>query len=148
MIKQFLLAIVFIFTFSTLVYADDMSSPVGEWITISDKTHDKSGIVKLYEHQGKLYGKVMKIFPGDDRDPNERCVKCEGSFKDQPVLGMTFLWGFVRQSDGSWKEGQVLDPKEGHVYRGSIKLIENGEKLEVRGYWGIFWRTQTWIRVK
>ena len=59
---------------------------------------------------------------------------------------MVFLTGFARQADGTWKDGKVLDPKDGKVYRGTITLIDNGQKLELRGYWGVFWRTQTWIR--
>ena len=129
-------------------YAADMSSPVGEWITVSDKTHDRSGIVNIYEKNGKLYGKIIKIYPVNGRDPAELCVKCSGEFKDKPVLGLTFLWGFEQKDANSWKNGSVLDPHDGQIYRGSMTLVEDGKKLKLRGYWGIFWRTQTWIRVE
>lgn len=148
MIKQFLLAFLLFFTFLNIATAENLNSPVGEWITISDKTHDRASIVKLYEENGKLYGKVLKIFPGSGRDPAERCTQCPGDFKDKPVLGLVFLWDFMPQSDGTWKAGKVLDPKEGKIYQGSITLVDNGKKLELRGYWGVFWRTQTWTRVK
>ena len=143
MIKQVILGFVLFFTF-TLAYANN--SPVGEWITISDKTHDRSGVVRISEQNGKLYGKIIKIFPGSGRDPKELCTKCEGNLKNKPILGMVFLTDFTKQADGTWKNGKVLDPKDGKVYRGTIQLIDNGEKLELRGYWGVFWRTQTWIR--
>ncbi len=149
MIKHCILAITLFFTFLNIAYAENnLTSPLGEWITISDKTHDRSGVVKLYEENGKLYGKVIKIFPGSGRNPDELCTQCTGEFKNKPVLGLVFLWDFAKQSDGTWKEGKVLDPKEGKIYSGSITLIDGGKKLELRGYWGPFWRTQTWIRAK
>lgn len=145
-IKLFLSLIFFLVCFNSC-FAAHMNSPVGQWITVSDRTHDRSGIVDIYERDGKLYGKIIKIFPGSGRDPAERCVKCEGEFKNKPVLGLNFLWGFEPAGDNTWKNGKVLDPHDGEIYRGSLMLVEDGKKLKVRGYWGIFWRTQTWIRV-
>ncbi len=46
---------------------------------------------------------------------------------------------------GKW---QILDSKTGDIYNARLTLIEGGKKLKVRGYWGIFWRTQTWIRAE
>lgn len=131
---------------SSQIAAADLNSPIGRWVTISDKTHDRSGIVQIYEQGGKLYGKILKIFPGSGRNPADRCVKCPGNFKDKPVEGLTFLWGFERQPDGTWTNGQILDPKEGNVYKGKLTLTDQGKKLDVRGYWAFFWRTQTWLR--
>ena len=46
--------------------------------------------------------------------------------------------------------GDILDPNNGKVYRVRLKPIDNGAKLEVRGYIGtpLLGRTQTWIRVE
>ena len=46
-----------------------------------------------------------------------------------------------------WENGKILDPENGKEYRASFTPIESGTKLEVRGYLGPFWRTQTWNRV-
>jgi uncharacterized protein (DUF2147 family) len=146
MIKQFLSLIILLFSALHFTYASAVSTPVGKWITISDKTHDQSGIIEIKSHNGKLYGKIIKIFPGSDRNPAERCSKCPDNFYNKPVLGLIFLWGFQQKNDNTWEYGQLLDPKEGNIYHGSLTLINHGAKLEVRGYWGPFWRTQTWIR--
>ena len=146
MIRKFFILLVVIFSFLNIVRAEDLNSPVGNWITISDKTHDQSSIVKIWEQNGTLYGKVLKIFPGSNRNPADRCDKCPDKFKGKPVVGLTFLWGFVKKTDSYWGDGEILDPKEGSIYQGTITLIEGGKKLELRGYWTIFWRTQTWIR--
>ncbi|MEQ9415709.1 MAG: DUF2147 domain-containing protein, partial [Cyclobacteriaceae bacterium] len=40
--------------------------------------------------------------------------------------------------------GTILDPKVGKIYR--CRLWIEGDNLKVRGYWGPFYRTQTWDR--
>lgn len=148
MLKKWIALCLMMFAFFSTAYAADLNSPVGKWITVSDKSHQRTGMVQLYIKNGVLYGRSLKVFPGSGRDPNERCVKCEGSFKNKPVVGLTFLWGLTPSSDGTWVNGKVLDPHEGHVYTATLKLIDGGRKLQLRGYWGVFWRTQTWIRAE
>ena len=60
---------------------------------------------------------------------------------------MTILHG-LRGIGGEYEGGTILDPDEGRSYRCSVRLLEDGRKLEVRGYVGIsfFGRTQTWMR--
>jgi hypothetical protein len=43
--------------------------------------------------------------------------------------------------------GDILDPNNGKVYRVKLKLIDDGSKLDVRGYIGtpMLGRTQTWV---
>lgn len=131
---------------SSLTLASDLNSPVGKWITISDQTQERTGIVEIVENAGKLDGKIVKIFPGKDRNPKDLCVNCPDDFKNKPVAGLEFLWGFEKQSSGNWANGKLLDPKEGHIYKATLTLIDHGKQLKVRGYWGIFWRTQIWTR--
>jgi uncharacterized protein (DUF2147 family) len=51
--------------------------------------------------------------------------------------------------DGTeWEGGTIVDPENGKVYTVKIWMDENNpNKLNVRGYIGIFFRTQTWERV-
>ena len=46
--------------------------------------------------------------------------------------------------------GDILDPNNGKVYRVRLKVIDNGARLEVRGYIGtpMLGRTQTWVRAE
>jgi len=149
MVKKLFIVVGLAIGFFNISYAaTDMNSPVGRWITVSDKTHDRSGEVELTNRNGKLSGKIVKIYPGSGRDPKELCVKCEGNFKNKPVLGLTFLWGLEPQRDGTWANGKILDPHDGHVYTATLALTDNGKQIKLRGYWGIFWRTQTWIRAE
>ena len=47
-----------------------------------------------------------------------------------------------------WEGGTILDPNNGKTYKARLKLIDDGKKLEVRGFVGapLLGRTQTWIR--
>ena len=38
--------------------------------------------------------------------------------------------------------------RKGKTYRTRLKPVDGGKKLEMRGYIGPFYRTQTWIRVE
>lgn len=120
---------------------------VGLWKTFSDKTGKAESIVRVVEVDGELKGTVEKIIPRPNEDPNPRCLRCPGEFKDKPVLGLTFLWGFKRDGPG-YSAGKVLDPEEGEIYSCRIELGEGGKTLRVRGYIGIpmFGRTQVWQR--
>ena len=58
---------------------------------------------------------------------------------------MVIMQGLEKKG-ADYSGGNILDPKNGKVY--TCKLwLEKGE-LKVRGYVGIFFRTQTWHRVK
>lgn len=122
-------------------------SPVGLWKTIDDHTGKPRGLVRVTQVEGEYQAKVEKIFPKPGDDPNARCEKCEGTRHDQPVIGLTILWGLKKQGD-EYQGGEILDPENGKIYRVKMKLEDGGRTLHVRGFIGflLFGRTQIWIR--
>lgn len=128
------------------VYAADLS-PLGLWKTIDDNTGQPRGFVRIREVNGQYEGKVEKIFPKPGEPPHPNCEKCQGNRRNEPVMGMTILWGLTRQGD-EYQGGEILDPENGKVYRAQMKLLDNGQKLDVRGFIGfsLFGRSQIWIR--
>ncbi|MEI7739907.1 MAG: DUF2147 domain-containing protein [Betaproteobacteria bacterium] len=54
--------------------------------------------------------------------------------------------GQKNDKESIWEAGRILDPEKGEEYRFKIRLIDQGRTLQVRGYLGPFWRTQTWTR--
>mgnify|MGYP003575583694 FL=1 len=123
------------------------SSPVGQWTTIDDKTQKPKSVVEIYEAKdGSLAGRVTEILQSD-RGPNPLCDKCSGDRKGKPVKGMVILWG-IKQKGEVWEGGQILDPASGKVYSVKVTPVDNGQKLEVRGFMGfsLLGRTQTWNR--
>lgn len=128
------------------VFADTLS-PTGVWRTIDDKTKKERSIIRITEENGEFRGVVERIFdqPGDD--PAHLCDECKGDRKDKPIIGMTILWGLTKDGDG-WAGGEILDPKNGKIYRAKMSLAEDGMSLNVRGFIGVSFigRTQTWLR--
>jgi len=131
-------------TFALMLLASPLAmaanTPVGVWKTIDDETGEAKSLVQISESDGKLRGKIIKLF----KDPDALCDKCEGDEKNMPILGMTVLWG-MSQDDDAWAGGKIFDPKKGKTYRCKIWVEEDGN-LKVRGYLGPFFRTQRWVR--
>lgn len=126
---------------SAYAFFADLRSPVGYWKTIDDETGDAKSIVKIYEVDGKFYGRVDKLL----QNPGALCTECEGEDKDKPIEGMVILWN-MEQDDDVWSGGKIFDPKKGKTYRAKLWLENEGAQLKVRGYLGPFYRTQTWHR--
>ncbi|MBR7800897.1 DUF2147 domain-containing protein [Undibacterium fentianense] len=128
-------------------FAAAQSSPAGLWKTIDDKTGKVKSLVRIQESGGEFQGKIEKLFRDADQDQNPKCDKCEGSNKDQPLIGLTILFNIKKDGD-EYSGGKILDPANGKLYSSKLKLIENNKKLEVRGYIGMpmFGRTQVWQR--
>jgi hypothetical protein len=91
---------------------------------------------------------VVKQVLFSDQGTNPVCDKCEGERHNQPVTGMTIMWGVKKDGDNEWSGGQILDPGKGKTYKVKLSLKDDGQKLDVRGYIGMpmLGRTQTWIR--
>ncbi len=148
--KRFSMFVLLMFvTLPFLAWGDTaVNTPEGLWKTIDDKTNKPKSIVRVWQEDGKLKGKIIKLFREPDEEQNPKCDKCKGDKKDKPVLGMIFLWGFTGKGD-FWKKGKILDPKNGKIYHCQLKVKENGKKLHVYGYIRIIFkigRSQTWLR--
>lgn len=118
---------------------------IGKWKTIDDETSQPKSIVEITEKDGKVYGKIIKLFRGPGEDPDPVCDKCsqDDARHNKKVIGMEIIKGLSKDNT-DYSGGTILDPADGRVYRCKIWL--NGNNLMVRGYWGPFFRTQTWIR--
>ena len=122
-------------------------SPVGVWQTIDDKDGSVKSEIRIVENAGVVSGKVDKILDPKAKQ-DDKCVECTDERKDQPILGMEILRG-LKKTEGKdvWEGGNILDPKNGKIYRATVTPIEGGKKLQMRGYIGFFYRTQVWNRV-
>lgn len=120
-------------------------SPIGIWENIDDEDGKPKSHIEIYEENGKLYGKVIKLLPAATLF---QCKKCSGDKKNQPIEGMVILWDLVNHGD-HYDDGSILDPKKGKVYGCKISM-PSADVLDVRGYlkFAVFGRTQQWFRVK
>lgn len=122
----------------------DALTPVGRWRTIDDKTGKPKAIVRIYQENGRLFGRVEATL-----DPNAEkiCDSCKDERKNQPIAGMIVVRGLVRHG-AEYSGGDILDPDNGSIYRCKMRLLEGGRRLSVRGFIGIslLGRSQTWTR--
>jgi len=131
--------------------AAQSTSPAGIWRTVDDATKKDKSLVRISESGGVYTGKVEKFL--DPETPKDVvCKDCSDERKDKPILGMTIIRNMKQSSDDKtlFEGGEILDPNNGKVYKSKMKLVDNGTKLEVRGFVGIslLGRTQTWIRAE
>ena len=121
---------------------------IGQWKTIDDKTNTVKSIISIQLVNDQLQGTIMKTFPTAGEKPITNCDLCKDQRKGAPLIGMVIMSGLKAQSPGVWGGGEILDPKEGEVYKVKITASADGKKLDVRGYIGVpmLGRTQTWIK--
>jgi uncharacterized protein (DUF2147 family) len=129
------------------VAAFAQASPAGLWKTIDDDGKTEKSLVRIVDNGGVLTGTIEKLLDPKTK-PDAVCDKCTDDRKDKPLLGLVILRN-LKHGDGEWWEGgDVTDPKNGKTYRARVRTVEEGKKLQMRGYIGPFYRTQTWLRVE
>jgi len=65
-----------LFTFTTLSSILFAQSPIGIWKNLDDTDGKEKSHIEIYESNGKLRGKVVKLLPAATIT---RCDKCEGA---------------------------------------------------------------------
>ena len=141
-------ALVAIFSGALAFSALAQGTPVGLWRSTDDKTGEAKAEVRIVEAAGVLSGKIEKRLLKTAR-PEDVCTECSDDRKDQPLLGLEIIRG-AKKAEGRevWEGGKILDPENGRNYTLKMTPVEDGKKLEVRGSFGPFGRTQTWVRIQ
>ena len=89
---------------------------VGKWLAVPNENM----IVEVYKVNDEYKGKIAWV-----KDPND---------KSKPI-GYEIIDNLTFNPDTeSWENGKIYDPQSGKVYSSTAKL-ENGNSLEVEGYW-------------
>jgi len=122
-------------------------TPVGLWRNVDDKTGEAKAEIRIVDAGGVLSGKLEKRL-GKDIKPDDVCTECSDDRKGKPIQGLEIIRN-AKKAEGKdvWEGGKILDPENGRDYTLRMTPIDGGKKLEVRGSFGPFGRTQTWVRV-
>ena len=141
--KSLLMIALAVFTFVSAKAGGDV---VGKWKTVDDVSGEIKSMVEITMQDGKLYGKIIKLY---NKDPNYDpiCTECKDHLKGKKKKGMQIIKN-LKLVDGKWEGDKgILEPDNGKYYDVKLWVDEkDSNKLNVRGYIGFLYRTQTWIR--
>ena len=143
----------FVAAFAALVAASQTlraePTPVGLWQAVDEDTKQPTGWFLIRDHDGVYDGIIAKMFLKPGEDPNEPCVACKDDRHNHPWLGLEIIRGMKPQGDSKYAGGTILDPRDGKVYKATMKVSPDGQTLTVRGYIGfeLLGQNQYWTRL-
>ena len=161
--------IVFFAMYSITLFAVDKNSlPNGYWLQKDPDTKTNTSVIHAYNKDGNLNAKIfVPLANVDDDEVHAPMIYCENcgkgnaygnkydysSGKDK-YQDMEFVWNIKNSSAGAndtkgpiYKDGAVLNPHDGKYYHVKAQTIENGQKIFVRAFWGMFGKDEYWHRI-
>ena len=134
----------YIFVLFISLNSHAQSTPEGLWMSFDDDGKSPTALIRISKSNGRFAGRIEKVL---DNTPETICKKCPDDRKNQPLVGLEIIRGVqIEPRNNKWEQGRILDPDDGTEYRLVMELQNDGQVLLVRGYWGVFWRTQQWRR--
>ncbi|MGB8628105.1 MAG: DUF2147 domain-containing protein [Xanthobacteraceae bacterium] len=148
---KFVLAFALLLPFfvSGPIRSADLGSPVGLWQAVDEDTKQPTGWFLISEHNGVYGGIIAKMYLKPGEDPNVVCGQCKDDRHNHPWLGLEIIRGMQQESDDKYGGGTILDPRDGKIYKATMKLSADGQTLIVRGYVGfeLLGENQYWTRL-
>jgi hypothetical protein len=100
------------------------------------KTEDGKPVIwvlMIDHHDGMFEGVMAKKFSKPGIPETVTCAKCTDDRKDAQVLGISFIRD-MKRNGLEYEGGNILDPRDGQVWRAKLTLSPDGQQLTLRGY--------------
>lgn len=90
-------------------------------------------ILMVDHHDGTFEGVIAKKFVKPGMAETVTCAQCTDDRKDAPVLGISFIRD-MKRNGLEYEGGNVLDPRNGQVWKAKMTLSPDARELTMRGY--------------
>jgi uncharacterized protein (DUF2147 family) len=137
--KKTILFILYMLLVQSTLFANNNADVIlGEWIS-----EPKDGKITIFKQGDRYFGKITWGKTPGKKDVNNP----DARLKNREIVGSVILKDFT-VTVSSWEKGTIYDPHSGKTYDCILKVKDNNQKLEIRGFVGMamFGRTSTWSR--
>jgi uncharacterized protein (DUF2147 family) len=127
----------------------DEPSAAGLWQALDDDTKQPTGWFLISDHNGVFDGIIARMFLKPGENPNAVCDQCKDDRYGHPWLGLEIIRGMHQEAEDKFAGGTILDPRDGKIYKATMKVTPDGQTLVVRGYIGfeMLGQNQYWTRL-
>jgi uncharacterized protein (DUF2147 family) len=121
----------------------------GVWKTVDDDSGKARSWIRIVDAGGTYTGRIERVLDADAK-PGDVCAACTDDRRHQSIIGLEIIRKLraSKTDPTAYEGGEILDPEDGKVYRLQVRVEDGGKRLQVRGYWGPFFRTQLWQRLE
>jgi len=115
------------------------------------KTEDGKPVVWVLvvdHHNGMFEGAIAKKFPKPGEPELMTCAKCADDRKDATILGISLIRD-MKRSGLEYQGGNILNPRDGQIWKAKMIVSGDGQQLTLRGYllMPALGKDETWQRL-